>query len=287
MMRRSLILTAMVLGLSLPLSAQAGTYDDLLKATEQNDTGEVVSLLQRGADPNTADPDGTTLLMTAARNGNEQLVELLLTMRAKVGSRNRYGDDALLLASFRGYLAVVKRLVAAGAPLERTDGWPPIAYAAFNGHLDIVRFLIDKGADVDAVSDNSTSALMVAARNGHLEVVKLLLAHEADPDIENDAGGDALSWAEAAGNSEIAELVRQAMKRSADDRLEAARLYAEHLAEQERLAAEKARLQREAEEKEAAAASAADAGSADKPDGDKPAETSNNPAANKVESGHN
>lgn len=290
MMRRCWSISSLLLSLSLfmPLASHAGAYDDLLKAAEQNDSAEMMALLKRGADPDTADSDGTTLLMTAARNGNDDLVELLLQMRAKVSRRNRYGDDALLLASFRGHLAIVKRLVAAGAPLQRDDGWPPLVYAAFNGHLEVVRFLLAQGADIDAVSDNSTSALMVAARNGHLEVVKLLLEQEADPDMENDSGGDALSWAEAAGNSEIAELVRLAMKRSAADRLEAARLYAIHVAEEERKAAEKARLQREAELAEAEAA-AREAGQppADKAVAEPTFPVGNNPAPSKGESGHN
>lgn len=244
-MRRAIAFLFFLLTLS-PLVAQAGAYEDLIKAVEQGDVAEATMLLNRGADPNTADADGTTLLMSAARNGSEGLTDLLLKMRANIQLRNRYGDDALLLAAFRGHLSIVQKLVVAGAPINREEGWSPLAYAAFNGYFEIVKFLLEKDANVDALSDNGTSALMVAARNGHLDVVKLLLQHEADPDIENDAGGTALSWAEAAGNTEIASLVRKAMEASAADRLEAARLYQ---AEEARIAAEQARLEQEAKEK--------------------------------------
>jgi ankyrin repeat protein len=253
-MIKRLLATSLLLLSVLPALVQAGAYDDLIKAADQNDGAEVTTLLRRGADPNTADGDGTTLLMSAARNGNEELVDVLLQMRAKVRGRNRYGDDALLLAAFRGYLGIVRKLVAAGAPVNRDEGWQPLAYAAFNGHLEVAQFLLEHEADVDAMSDNGTSALMVAARNGHLEVVKLLLKHEADPDIENDVGGTALSWAEAAGNTEIARLVRKAMDASAAERREAARLYAIRQAEEARQAAERARLEKEAQEKAAAEA---------------------------------
>lgn len=253
MMRRLIVSTLLLLAL-LPAAAQAGAYEDLIKAVEQNDVAEVTALLSRGADPNTADADGTTLLMSAARNGNEALIDLLLKMRAKVRGRNRYGDDALLLAAFRGHLDIVRKLVAAGSPIDREEGWPPLAYAAFNGRLEVVRFLLEQEADVDALSDNGTSALMVAARNGHLDVVKLLLKHEADPDIENDAGGTALTWAEAAGNTEIASMMRQAMEASAAERREAARVYTIRQAEQ-------ARLEQEAKKKAEAEAAKKDSGS--------------------------
>ncbi|HET7776599.1 MAG TPA: ankyrin repeat domain-containing protein [Azospira sp.] len=206
------LLTALLLTLALPLSlpAQAGIYDDMLRAVLDNHTEEAIALLDRGMDPNTADAEGSTLLMLAARNGNEALVDQLILRRAKVAARNRYGDDALLLASFRGYLPVVKLLVAGGAPLNRSEGWPPLAYAAFNGQVEVMDYLLAKGADVNGASDNGTTALMVAARNGHIEAVRLLLKHKPDVDKISEAGGTALKWAVAANNTAIADLLRKA-----------------------------------------------------------------------------
>ena len=204
------LLTSLLLCLMLPLSAQAGIYDDMLKAVLDNHTDEAVALLDRGMDPNTADAEGSTLLMLAARNGNAELVDQLILRRAKVAARNRYGDDALLLASFRGFLPVVKLLVAGGAPVNRSEGWQPLVYAAFNGHVDIMAYLLEHGAEVNGASDNGTTALMVAARNGHPEVVRLLLKHHPDVDNINEAGGTALKWAVAANNTEIADLLRKA-----------------------------------------------------------------------------
>lgn len=201
----------LILGMALfTLTAQAGIYDDTLKAVTENDAATLSALLDRGVDPDTADADGNTLLMISARSGYESQVDLLILRRAKVQARNRFGDDALLLAAFKGYLPVVKLLLAAGAPVNRDQGWQPLIYAAFNGQVETMRYLLEQGADVNGVSNNGTTALMVAARNGHLEAVKLLLAHKAAPDKINDAAGTALKWARAAGNTDIVELLESA-----------------------------------------------------------------------------
>lgn len=194
----------------LSLPALAGIYDDMLKAVLLDQTEEAVALLDRGMDPDTADAEGSTLLMLAARSGNADLVDQLIRRRAKVAARNRYGDDALLLASFRGHLAVVKLLVAGGAPVNRQGGWQPLAYAAFNGQVEVMRHLLGQGANINGASDNGTTALMVAARNGHLEAVQLLLQHKPEVDRINEAGGTALKWALAANHTDIAALLRKA-----------------------------------------------------------------------------
>ena len=210
-MRKFVLTLGLSVSLSLlALTAQAGVYDDTLKAVIENNTAELTTLLNRGVDPDTADADGNTLLMISARSGNAAQVELLILRRAKVQARNRFGDDALLQAAFKGHLPVLKLLLAAGAQVNRSQGWQPLTYAAFNGHLEVMRYLLEQGADVNGASDNGTTALMVAARNGHLDAVKLLLAHKAEPDKINDAAGTALKWAKAAGNTDIVELLEKA-----------------------------------------------------------------------------
>ena len=69
---------------------------------------------------------------------------------------------------------------------------------------------MDKGANIDAVSPDGVSALMMATRGGYYETVKLLLWEVADPNITSASGGTALDWALRAGNTEIAELLKQA-----------------------------------------------------------------------------
>jgi ankyrin repeat protein len=186
----------------------AGAYDDILVAARDNRGDVVVDLVQRGMDPNTSDRSGTTLLMFAARNDNQQLLEFLLSKRANILKQNKYGDTAVGLAALKGSLPIVRRLVTAGADIGNR-GWNALHYAAFGGHVDIVRFLVtSKGVNLDAPAPNRQTALMLAAKNGHKEVVKILIDADADMDLEDAQGNTALRLAVRAGNSEIADYLR-------------------------------------------------------------------------------
>lgn len=181
----------------------AGAYEDILAAAEHNRTDAVLKLIQLGMDVNTATPDGTTLLMTAARNGNLQLVDALLKKHANHLVRNRHGDTALMQASLQGHLAVVKRLLELGGPQENRDGWTPLHYAAFNGHFEVARYLLAKGAKVNAPAPNSQTALMLAANAGHLEMVKVLIDEQANRKLRDRAGRTARDIAAAKGHQAI------------------------------------------------------------------------------------
>ena len=187
--------------------SNAGVYDDMIVAIKNEDTVKVMALLERGMDVNTADPNGTTLAMHAARSGNVKLLDYLLSHRANKLIKNNYGDTAIALAALEGHLECIQLLVKAGTDTNPTDSWTPLNYAAFNGHLDIAVFLLEHGAQVDARAPNGMTSLMLAARNGHLPLVKLLLLNHADISIKTIEGKTAADIANAANHSEIGSLL--------------------------------------------------------------------------------
>jgi ankyrin repeat protein len=190
-------------------AAIGGVHDDILAAVREDRTEEVAGYLVQGMDPNTSDAAGTTLLMTAAANGNAPLVEILLRIRANILKCNKYGESALALAAWNGHIGIVRSLVEAGAPIN-PPGWGPLHYAVFNGHADVVQYLIDRGADMNARAPNRHTPLMLAARNGYREIVRILLAAGANPDMGDLEGNTAIGIAQKTGNHEIASLLRTA-----------------------------------------------------------------------------
>lgn len=198
---------ALALGLAIAGSAAAGSYDDILVAANQDDTAKVVDLLKRGMDVNTADTAGNTLTMIAARNANLELLDFLLRNRANALKRNKYGDNALMLASYRGHTQAVRRLLDAGASPDN-DGWTAMHYAAFGGHGEIVTLLIDRGADLDAIAPNGQTPLMLAASAGRLDMVKMLVDADADMDLEDYEGRSALMLAVKNDHAPVAEYLR-------------------------------------------------------------------------------
>lgn len=198
-----------LIGVLWALPAYSGIYDDMLRAINLHDTVQVSILLRRGLDIDTTDPDGNTLLMLAARTGDNQTLEILLKNRANVLKVNKYGDSALMLTALHGDMQSVKALVAAGADPD-PKGWTPLIYAAFEGRKEIVAYLLTLGIDINAQSANGISALMAASRNGHLEVVKLLLEQGADLSLVDQDGKTALEMALAGQHLEVANLLRSA-----------------------------------------------------------------------------
>jgi ankyrin repeat protein len=204
---------AFLVVLLMPVFALAGAYEDMEAALLRKDASGVIKLLDRGMDVNTVDRTGDTLLIQAVRQDMPELVEYLMQRRARLNNRNRNGETALSIAAFTGKTAYVQRLVEAGAEVN-FYGWPPLTYASFNGHVDIADYLLKRGAELNAKTENGSTALFVAARNGHIEVIKLLLKNKADPTIANESGDTAVDAALKGGNTEIVDLLRSAGGRS-------------------------------------------------------------------------
>lgn len=185
------------------------SLEQLFKGVQQGDVPLVSSLLDRGLDPNTADAEGVTILMMAARLGHRELVRALVARKANVAARSPHGDTALMFAALKGHLEIARLLVDQGAPINQS-GWQPLHYAAFEGRSEVIRLLLDRGADKDALAPNLYSPLMLAVRGGHLEAVRELLRSDADFTIEGPKGETALGLAQARKAAEVEALLKRA-----------------------------------------------------------------------------
>ena len=206
---------AFLFALFLPILASAGAYEDMEEALIAADTPWAIQLINRGMDINSVDAAGNTLVMQTVQRENKEFFDYLLKRRARINTRNRNGETALSLAAYKGKLFFVQGLVEAGADVN-LYGWPPLIYAAFNGHTAVAEYLLGKGAEVNAKTENGSTALLFAARFGHIEVVELLLQNKADPNIANERGATAIDWALKTENTDIADLLRKAGGRAGD-----------------------------------------------------------------------
>jgi ankyrin repeat protein len=105
-----------------------------------------------------ADEPGATVLHVAASRGEDAMVRMLLEAGAEVDAvTSGKKMTPLLYAAESGYLAVVQRLVAAGARLDVRDakGRTALALAEEEGHEDVVRWLREAGASGCAPNNRS------------------------------------------------------------------------------------------------------------------------------------
>jgi uncharacterized protein len=196
--------------------AYAGSYEDFFKAVQFDNVRTVQTLLQRGFDPNTVNPEGVPALMLAVREPSLKVAELLASWpQTRTEVRNANDESPLMLAALKGYLPLVKKLVANDADVNK-PGWTPLHYAATGGHVPIVEFLLDESAYIDAESPNGTTPLMMAAMYGSPEAVKVLIQAGADLTLKNQLGMTALDFAVRGQRANAQELIETGLSRLAE-----------------------------------------------------------------------
>ena len=189
---------------AMPVSA--GAYEDFFKAVKIDNASMVSDLLSRGFDPNAIEPDrNDTGLILALRENSLKVVEVLLDAKdIDLEAKSRNGDNALMIAAYKGNRQAVDALISKGADVNR-PGWTALHYAASIGNDDIVKVLLDHSAYIDAESPNGTTPIMMASRGGHIYTVKLLLDEGADATLKNASGMTAIDMASQNGHQDIAE----------------------------------------------------------------------------------
>ena len=180
-------------------AAISGSYEDFFLAVNRDDGDTVSSLLQRGFDPNSRNPQGQTALHLALRDQSPRTAHALWrSTDLDVNALNAAGETPLMLAALKGDMEWAQRLLTRGARLHQ-DGWSPVHYAATGPEVKLLRLLVERGAPLDARSPNGTTPLMMAARYGTPDGVDYLLARGADKSVRNDLGLDAAEFAKAGG----------------------------------------------------------------------------------------
>jgi ankyrin repeat protein len=103
-------------------------------------------------------------------------------VKAQLNAGGTYsGWPLIVIAASNGNQPIVERLLAAGADANEKNSSNEAAlhYAARGGHKGIVELLIAHNADVNAKSDAEATPLLAATAAGKTDVAGLLRAHGA------------------------------------------------------------------------------------------------------------
>lgn len=187
-------------------ASYAGAYDDFFDAVKRDEPAKIKALVQKGFDPNTVESTrGENGLIVALREDSMKAFEFLLnTPSVDLNKRADNGDTALMIAAFRANQPAVKMLLAKGALVNQT-GWTALHYAAASGSNEIVQLLLDRNANINALSPNKTTPIMMAAWNGHIYTVKLLSDKGADITLRNEQNMNVIDFALSNNHKDIAE----------------------------------------------------------------------------------
>lgn len=130
----------------------------LMAAAASDDRGGVKDLLRAGADP-------TVALHAAVQTMNEVCLYLLLAAGADVQSRNEVGNTVLHVAATTNCAPIISQLLSHGADLETQDanGNTALLLAALHGSCAAFELLICAGANARATNKRLLTAIHLAA----------------------------------------------------------------------------------------------------------------------------
>jgi len=113
------------------------------------------------------DSYGNSLLHFAARTGNSEAVEHLLSLEADPNDRNFAGETPLFQASVCNHSGVVRRLIKADCDVNSRNNFGNCALSAsaYLGEIEMVKLLLDNGADVNVTDSRGNSCLHAALLN--------------------------------------------------------------------------------------------------------------------------
>ncbi|PLC62302.1 hypothetical protein B7L68_07655 [Thermoproteus sp. CP80] len=116
---------------------------ELRIATYKGDVRRVKELLEKGADPNAQDEDGSTPLHAAAFGGHVDVVRLLLEQGANPNAKDKHGFTPLHDAAYGGHVGIVKLLLEHGADptVKDGDGETPLDLARKKGYRGVASLI--------------------------------------------------------------------------------------------------------------------------------------------------
>jgi ankyrin repeat protein len=169
-------------------------------------------LIAGGADCTHVNSNGDTLVLLSVRNGQPDVLSLLLQYVAPEFVRFKAhidGFDALLAAVEADRPACIQVLYDNAAALWGKDkalevrtaddneilrGATPLHLAAYYGRTESLRLLLSLGAEVDARDADGMTALHTSAIRGHADAAAALVAAGADTSAQDSSGNRPVSY---------------------------------------------------------------------------------------------
>jgi ankyrin repeat protein len=204
-----IVLTACI-GLGQAGAATDAEFTRFFRSVQLDDASTVSKMLAAGTvSPNAIDPrSGEPGLILALREGASGVAAVLLANPAinlELNAPN--GNTALMMASFKHNVPLVKAMLAKGAIVNR-PGYTALHFSAASGDDEITKILLDHHAYIDAEAPAKYTPLMIAAREGQQSTVKLLLQEGADATLKNSESLTAAQIAERADKPLIATAIK-------------------------------------------------------------------------------
>ena len=216
----SLSLPAAVQAQVPPSAAEVTAYSGLFKAAHAGDVAAVKRALKQGAPVDGRDARGRTALHVATHAGQGDVIRALVGLGADINALESDRYDAVTIASVADDVQTLALLLSLGARADqvtsRYDGTALIA-AAHLGHDEVVRRLIAAGAPLDHVNNLHWTAAIEAVVLGdggarHQRSLAALIRAGANMQLTDREGRTPLALARARGYQEMVRMLEAAKR---------------------------------------------------------------------------
>ena len=160
--------------------------------------------------------NGKNALMVASKKGDLPLVKSLIAAGADIDERTQTNGTAFMFAVLGNRRQIAEWLLAKGADIQviGSNGWTALTLAAAKGHTDMLQWLIDMGAETQIRDVYRYTPFMRAVENGQ-DSVAVLLANLPGTDVNAQDEYDNTPLHHAVSANDIA-MVRLLMQHGAD-----------------------------------------------------------------------
>ncbi|KAH6673675.1 ankyrin repeat-containing domain protein [Halenospora varia] len=151
---------------------------------------------------------GETPMGCALRRGHAETAKLLLEAGADPHHRNAVGHTTLMFAPFAKDNGLLNSIVSAGADVNVGDYMDKITalhVACAKKNAEAVKVLVEQGADINAMTSDGWTPLMVAIDYHSVDVTSYLLSQGANVGLEDKFGFSAFEY--CGGYAPIVELL--------------------------------------------------------------------------------
>jgi ankyrin repeat protein len=139
-------------------------------------------LAKRGSDINAFDNQRYDAVTIASVADDPAMLDVVLSLGGDAKAiTSPYNGTALIAAAHLGHDEVVRKLIAAGAPLDHVNnlGWTALIEAIVLGkggprHTACVKALLDAGANANLADRNEHTPLALAKERGYAEMITLI-----------------------------------------------------------------------------------------------------------------